>query len=752
MSKTRNSKNIFNSLTINEKISLLNGESFWKSKHIKKYNIPSIVMSDGPHGIRKARNYGKSVPATCFPCSSLLACSFNDELMYEVGQGIAKEAIIYGIDIILGPGVNLKRHPFGGRNFEYFSEDPILSGYLASAYINGVSSMGVSACLKHYALNNMELNRMIIDEIIDEETLRNLYLKPFEIAIRESNVECLMTSYNKINGIHAGENDLLINKILREQFKFDGLVISDWGGTHNILDTIRAGSDIQMPHVNGFNKYVLNAYKNNLITDDDIKNNVLRILNFALKTKNNNSFDKKETFNDNHLLAIKAALDSIVLLKNEQNLLPLHNQRINVIGPIAKFPKIQGAGSSLINTKKAISFLDTLSDSSIGYEYYQGYDFNNKKLNKKLLKELDSMDNEIPTLIFVSLPNNIETEGKDLTSLKLTKEIETVINKLCEKNDKLILIIASGNPIRIPHIESIKSIIYLGLGGEGAYEALKSIIFGIVSPSGKLAQTYVMDENIVISNNYIPKNNDLITYYKEKTLIGYRDLIYFDREPVFCFGHGLTYTKFAFENFNVNQYEDEIHINLNIKNVGDYPGKEVIQIYVQFYYPYMELKGYEKVSLRQNEEKNVTIIIKKQDLKIFENNFNEYYLFDGDYEFIIATSVKNILYKQIVHISSKHKKEKTFQLENDYHLFQNEQKKFTYNLDSKIVEFKTACFMGRIIYHISELAVFFEKIKKNGNAEMIKSTILDAPIRNITMSGLSYQFMLKLIKKANNKN
>ena len=688
--------------------------------------------------------YGHSKKATCFPCACLSACSFNDALIYELGKGIASEAIINNVNVVLGPGINLKRHPYGGRNFEYFSEDPILSGRLGSAYVNGVQSLGVGACVKHYVLNNLELNRMIVDEVIDEETLINLYIKPFEIVIKESSPRFIMFAYNKVNGEHIGENHYLINTILKNRLKYDGMIISDWGAFHDIVKTIKCGVNLLMPHVRGLNRYIYHQYLKGLINDVDINSCLRQRLNLDL-TPLKISLSKKDVYHHNYQTALKIASESIVLLKND-GILPLTNQKVVVIGQ--NKVKIQGCGSSYVKPYFKFDFLYFLKQANIPFCNYDGYDLNNYKRHDKLIKQIkENIKPDDIVILFIQLPD-VETEGVDLQNNKLPLQEIELIDVLHQLSSNLILIINSGNPIEMPFVDKCNAILYAGLGGEAVAEALKNILFGIISPSGKLAQTFPVHANDILADKYIPKNDDMITYYRERFLIGYRDYLFNKKQPLFCFGYGLSYTKFTFSNLVVSKNDEGLIINLNVQNVGNYPGKEVVQVYIKSVFPFLELKAYEKINLKIGESKNVSIFVYYCNLKYFYKRLNRDVLIDGDYQIFVGNSVDNTPLRETIHVNGE-KIDKPILM---YDFYADQKIKFKeqrYDLDTRIYDMNKKIFIIEIIKFCINLYLQIELLRKNPNYKMLEATLKNAPIRNITMAGFSYQTVLNIIKKSN---
>lgn len=659
---------IIKELTLEEKISLLSGEDFWHLRGIERLNIPNIMVTDGPHGLRKQNessdNVGisNSVPATCFPTASALASSWDDELIYKVGEHLAKECKVENVSVLLGPGVNIKRHPLCGRNFEYFSEDPILTGKLAASFIKGVQSKNIGTSIKHFVANNQETMRMAIDAIIDERTLRELYLKGFEIAIKEASPWTVMCSYNKVNGTFLSENKKLLNDVLKEEWKYKGLVMTDWGACNDRVKGLIAGQDLEMPGNNGLNNSILiEAINQGQISEELLNERVARVIDLILKSKetlneNKDYFDKEE----HHSFARKVSSESIVLLKNQNNILPLNkNQKIALIGEFAKKPRYQGSGSSLINplnlTNAYDAFVEELGDNLI---YAPGYSVKNETIDMNLEKEAIEIASKADVvLIMAGLTDIFESEGFDRLHLNIPNNHNHLINEILKVNKNVIISLANGSPILMPWKDKVKGIIEQYLGGEASGEALADVVFGKVNPSGKLAETFPNSLEEFPSNYNFPGEPRQVIY-SEGLYVGYR---YYDTakvKPLYPFGYGLSYTTFEYSNLNLEIIKKELKVRFKIKNIGELEGKEIAQIYIslpdsKIYRPLQELKGYKKVLLKPNESKEIEINVPLSSLEVYYKE--GFKLESGIYIVKIGKSSENIVLEKKIEINSKNK-------------------------------------------------------------------------------------------------
>ncbi|MFU8793419.1 MAG: beta-glucosidase family protein [Acholeplasmataceae bacterium] len=660
-------KNIVKQLTLDEKLKLITGKDFWHLQDIPAHGLQSIMVTDGPHGLRKQDGESdhlglmNSVPATCYPTAAGLASTWNVNLIREVGEKLGKECLSEKVSVLLGPGVNIKRNPLGGRNFEYFSEDPLLTGKLASNMIKGVQSQGVGTSIKHFAVNNQESFRMSTDVLVDERTLREIYLKGFEIAVKEAQPWTVMCSYNKVNGKYASENQHLLKTILKEEWQHEGLVVTDWGANNDRIKGLIAGQDLEMPSSGALHyKDIKKALKNGELDESTLDDRVERIVELIIKGQNalkSNpvKYDKEE----HHAFARKVASETIVLLKNEDEILPLKREhKVALIGEFAVKPRYQGSGSSLIKPTRLSNaydaFKEVLGDNLI---YAQGYDSKKDTLDQQLIDEAVQVAKAADyVVLMVGLTDVYESEGFDRDHLDIPKSHLALIEAVQSVNSKLVVSLSNGSPVVMPWKHLVKGIIEQYLGGQASGQALADVIFGFVNPSGKLAETFPKDLSEVPSSAHFPDYPRQVQY-REGLYVGYRAYDTLNLEALFPFGHGLSYTKFEYANLkiNVNRGNKSIDLSFDLSNVGNFPGKEIAQVYVskidsKVYRPLQELKAFDKIQLDINETKRVEISIAFEDLAIYQDGYK---VECGSYLFSVGASSKDIKLKNKIDIESE---------------------------------------------------------------------------------------------------
>ena len=570
-------RKIVENMTLDEKASLMSGKDFWQTQDLPKHNIPSLFLADGPHGVRKqaaaADHLGlnESLKSTCFPTAVSLANTWNKDLVCEVGKTLGKEAKSQRVNVLLGPGTNIKRNPLCGRNFEYYSEDPFLAGNIVSSQIKGIQSSGVSACVKHFAANNQEERRLVIDSIIDERTLREIYLTPFEMAVKDGKVKALMSAYNKVNGVYANENNHLLREILRNEWGFKGVLITDWGGNNDRIQSLIAGSDLEMPGNAGeTNKEIVKAIKEGILDEKYLDEAVNRLLDLAFTTN-------EEITNNQEEVAYEAASEAIVLLKNENNTLPLNNkERVAIIGNFAKEPRYQGAGSSIVNPTILDRPLDFIKEYDLNYVgFAEGFKRYGKR-SKKLIKEAKKLALKSDViLLYVGLDELTEVEGLDRSNMKLPKNQLELISELSQLNKKIILVLSCGSAIEMPFVKKANAIVHGYLLGQAGARAMLDVLVGKVNPSGRLSESIPVKYEEVSSAPYFP-GKEISVEYREGLYIGYR---YFEKNDIpvtYSFGFGLSYTDFAYSDLII----DEKGVKFKIKNIGNIKGKEVAQLYI----------------------------------------------------------------------------------------------------------------------------------------------------------------------------
>lgn len=658
---------ILSEMTLEEKASLCSGADFWHTKIVERFDIPAIMMSDGPHGLRKmsdnAENPNQSIKAVCFPTACASACSFDRKVMEQIGKAIGSECQSEQLAVILGPGCNIKRSPLCGRNFEYFSEDPYLAGQMAAAHIKGVQSMGVGACIKHFAANNQETRRFTVDARINERTLREIYLAPFENVIKDAKPWTVMCSYNMLNGEHASQNKRLLTDILRDEWGFDGLVMSDWGAVDERVEAVRAGLDLEMPSSNGKNdRYIVEAVKNGTLDEalvDKCTRRVLELIDRALENSSQNvKWDKQR----DHELAAKLASECIVLLKNKGGVLPLNaKKKIAFIGLFAKEPRYQGGGSSHINSLSVDAAVDCVKDYA-DVTYAQGYVTDEDRTDGKLLAEaLENASKADVSVIFAGLPEAFESEGYDRRHMRMPECQLELIEKTAEVCKNTVVVLHNGSPVEMPFADKVSAIVEAYLCGEGTGRAVCDVLFGKVNPSGKLAETFPkkLSDNPSFLN--FPGHGDVVEY-KEDIFVGYRYYDYKEIEPLFPFGHGLSYTSFEYSNMHISHSEidedKELAVEVTVTNTGKCEGKEVVQLYVSdressVVRPRKELKGFEKVSLKPGESKKVVFRLDSRAFAYYEPSIGDWFTEYGAYDILVGSSSRDIRLTDTVYVNSE---------------------------------------------------------------------------------------------------
>ncbi|MGW8225865.1 MAG: beta-glucosidase [Anaerolineales bacterium] len=662
---------LIDELTLEEKASLCSGLDFWHLKGIERLGIPSITVTDGPHGLRKQAGSGEgvaindSVPATCFPTASALAATWNRDLVYQVGQAIGEECRQEKVGVLLGPGANVKRSPLCGRNFEYFSEDPYLSGEMAKSHIQGVQSQGIGASLKHYAVNNQEFRRMTIDVIVDERALREIYLGGFEIAVKDAQPWTVMAAYNKVNGQYCCENRYLVRDLLKKEWQHEGLVMSDWGAMNDRVAGLRAGIDLEMPGTkNGNDQLIVKAVKEKRLDVSVLDQAVERILKLIFAADETLSEDFEYDAQAHHALARKVAGEGAVLLKNEGGILPLDmDAKVAIIGEFAKRPRYQGAGSSLINPTRLDNLYDQVSKIATAdtIPYARGYPEKGDQVDESLIGEAVRLarDAEI-VVVCAGLTDFFEVEGLDREHMRLPQSHNALIEALSKEHDKVVVVLSNGSPVEMPWIENVQAVLEGYLGGQAGAGAIADILYGQVNPSGKLAETFPIKLEDNPSYHYFPGGPKTVEY-RESIYVGYR---YYDSagiEPLFPFGHGLSYTSFEYKDLQISPGtitdQDELTVTLSVKNSGELAGKEIVQLYVRdieasVFRPEKELKGFEKVTLKPGEQKPVSFRLNKRAFAYYSTVLRDWCVESGEFEILVGASSRDIRLSGIVNIDS----------------------------------------------------------------------------------------------------
>lgn len=658
-------KECISQMTLEEKASLCSGKNFWYLKGIERLGIPSVMVTDGPHGLRKqsgsADHLGmnESEKATCFPPAAASASTWNRDTLYKIGKAIGEEAVQEQVSVVLGPGTNIKRSPLCGRNFEYFSEDPYLAGEMSAQWIKGVQSQGVGTSLKHFAANNQEKARLVGNSVIDERALREIYLTAFERAVKQAKPWTLMCSYNRINDVYSCENSWLLQDVLRDEWGFEGLVMTDWGAMDNRTEALKAGLELEMPGPAEWNdQKIVNAVKDGTLEESVLDRAAERLLTMILKAAENTpkSYDAEE----HHKLARKAAAEAAVLLKND-GMFPLKKEKTYaVIGKFAELPRYQGAGSSKINPHRVDTVLDTLKEQGMKFVYAPGYSLDNDKVEDTLLEQAKEAAKAADGVIVIAgLPDSYESEGFDRTHLKMPENHRVLIEEVAKVNPETGVVLMGGAPMEMPWRESVNSILLMYLGGEAAGSACADVLTGAVNPSGRLAETFPLRlEDTPCYLYYGTEGLDV--EYRESIFVGYRYYDWADKEVAYPFGYGLSYTTFSYENMDLT-WDDEKKqgmVRVTVRNTGKRAGSEVVQLYIgkedtKLMRAPRELKGFEKLYLEPGEAKTAELPLDARSFSYYDVKDHAWEAEDGIYQIYAGSSSRNLIVKQEVAVSGK---------------------------------------------------------------------------------------------------
>ncbi len=646
-------------MTLAEKANFCSGKDFWHLPGLKRLDIPSIMVTDGPHGLRKqgenADHLGahRSIPATCFPTASALASSWDMNLLRQVGEALGKTCVDEEVSVLLGPGMNIKRTPLCGRNFEYFSEDPLLNGQIAASLVDGIQSQGVGACLKHFAVNNQEYGRMYLDAVVDDRALREIYLRGFEIAVKTSKPWSVMCAYNRLNGIYCSEHHWLLNTVLRDEWGFDGLVMTDWGAANNRPLGVKAGLDLEMPSSGGINDdLVAQAIVDGSLAEADLDRAVARNIALCLSSLNRQKPAIASDLDEQHQLARKAAAQSCVLLKNEGNVLPLSERsKIALIGAFAEKPRFQGAGSSQVRPTKVDTLRQALSAYLGDVEYAPGYDPVVSGPNQTLIADAVELAKQADVaLIYAGLPGIYESEGFDREHLELPAQHTALITAVSKANPNTVVVLANGAPVTMPWINQVPAVLEGYLGGQASGSGLADVLTGFENPAGKLAETFPNSLTDVPCTPWFPGEGRQMQY-RDGVYVGYR---YFDtaqRDVLFPFGHGLSYTQFEYLDVHVDNASllvgGQIELSVSIKNTGNRVGAEVVQVYRHTrssatHQPEQQLCGFAKVTLATEETATVNITLHADNFRTFDHGTNQWVLEAGSVQLRIGSSSRDI--------------------------------------------------------------------------------------------------------------
>lgn len=655
-------------MTLEEKAGMCSGEDFWHLKGIERLGIPSVMVTDGPHGIRKQANeadhlgINESETAVCFPAGCAAASGFDRDLLYHLGEIIGQECQAKNVSTILGPAMNIKRSPLCGRNFEYYSEDPYVSSQLAGAMIRGVQSKNVGTSPKHFLANNQEKRRMTVSSEVDERTLREIYLASFEDAIKEAKPWTVMSSYNRINGSYVGDDPEYLTKILRNEWGFEGYVISDWGAVNDRVQALKAGLDLEMPSSGGINDQLLiDAVKNGKLDENILDQACERILNVIFKYMENRDETAIFDYEKDHEEAAGIAAQCAVLLKNEEGILPLKkNTRIAFIGKYAAQPRYQGGGSSHINSWRVDSALDAARTKCFAdITFAMGFDDEKDEIDEALQKEaLQAAKEAEAAVIFAGLPDSFESEGYDRSHMELPKCQNALIEKISAVQKNVVVVLHNGSPVRMPWKKQVKGILEMYLGGEAVGKAAADLLFGEKNPCGRLAETF--PERLEDTPCFLTygKGKDSAVY-QEGVFTGYRYYTSKGIKTAFPFGYGLSYTDFAYGQLETDKKEmndsERLNVSVHVKNTGMVSGSEVVQLYVsapedEVIRPVRELRGFEKVFLNPGEEKVVTFYLDRRSFAWWNPQVHDWQVQEGDYRILIGKNAEEMILEETVRI------------------------------------------------------------------------------------------------------
>ena len=779
-------------LTLEEKACLLSGHKSWHTNKVSRLNIPSIFLTDGPHGLRKKRENSKEVglgetePSTAFPPAVTSGSTFNKELLYKMGNAMGKECNYYNVHLILGPAVNIKRNPLCGRSFEYFSEDPFVTGEMGANLTRGIENRGVQTSAKHYACNNNEKNRYFGDSIVDERAFREIYLKGFERIVKKGKPATLMCAYNKVNGEYASENKKLLTDIPRGEWGYEGLIMSDWGAVNDRVKGLNAGLDLEMPgDILHNNQLIIDAVKNGDITEETLNASVKRVLTMVYNGINN-AQEQDNCLEEDSALSKEISLEGAVLLKNESDALPLaEGEKLLVIGEMFENMRYQGSGSSLLRPYKLITPKNAFDEKNVNYVYKQGYSIgkfgNDAKLFEDAIKEAE---NASTIVFFGGLTDSAESEGFDRDNMLLPSNQLKLLKKLCDINKKVIFVFYGGSPVELNGLDGVSAILNMYLPGQEGGRSTYELLFGKACPSGKLSETWpYFYSDVPFGNELAKTTNDL---YKESIFVGYRYYTTYGVPVRYPFGYGLSYTKFEYSNLVVNQTESGIDVSVNVKNIGNYDGSEVVELFInapktEFIKPERELRDFTKLFLLKGEQKTAKLFVPYDDLKYYTEDGLK--LENGEYKVQICADANSVILEKPFIITSGEElkssktikelystKEKLLSMTNeDFEKVIGRKitlipTKRPYNLNTPMRDYKTAggkFLYGTIILVFKCMLKFIsmgkntpDKETKYKNAYFGMKTIQAMSLRSISFASeglLTYRMANGLLDIANNK-
>ncbi len=765
-------------MTLEEKAGMCSGLNFWRLKGIERLGIPSIMVTDGPHGLRKQAGssdhvgLNESIPATCFPTASALAATWNRDLIYQVGVALGEECLAEKVSVILGPGANIKRSPLCGRNFEYFSEDPYLSGEMAKSHISGVQSQGVGTSLKHYAVNNQEFRRMAIDAVVDERALQEIYLTGWEIAVKGAQPWTVMCAYNKLNGTYCCEHPYLLTGILKESWGHEGLVVTDWGAMNERVAALAAGTELEMPGVpNGNDEKIMAAVKAGELDESVLDRAVERILALIFRAVETLNQDYEYDLEGHHALARRVAGEGAVLLKNQNGLLPLQKTaQVAVVGQFAKLPRYQGAGSSSMNPTR----LDNIYDEMIKLvgegklRYAPGYPARGDQVDAELVAEALAVVKDADIVVVCAgLSDLFEVEGVDRQHMRLPASHNALIEALAAAHPRVVVVLSNGSPVEMPWEAQVGAVLEGYLGGQAGAGAIADILYGEVNPSGKLAETFPLRLEDNPFHAYFPGGPDTVEY-RESIYVGYR---YYDtaaRPVLYPFGHGLSYTNFEYNDLQVSPTlvpeSGKLAVSLRVKNTGERTGQEIVQLYVRdveasIFRPAKELKGFEKVLLDPGEEKQVRFELGKRAFAFYHVGVKDWRVEAGAFEILVGASSADIRLRAEVQVEAEplaplpgpqdklvpyyqlptasYIPDEAFEALLGRHLPTNQgARKGSYTLNSPVGDMQDS-FVGRLLFYFmrKQIQGMIQDQEDTPIGVLMQAAVREGPLRLMLMSG-----------------
>jgi beta-glucosidase len=646
-------------MTLEEKASLCSGQDLWHLKGIGRLGIPPIMVTDGPHGLRKQStsagqvDLSKTVPATCFPTAAATGSSWDRHLLYEIGCALGEECQQEDVAVILGPGANIKRSPLCGRNFEFFSEDPYLTGQMAASLIRGVQAQGVGTSLKHYAVNNQETRRMTVDAVVDERALREIYLAGFEAAVKDGHPWTVMNAYNKVNGTYCSEHESLLTSILRDEWGHVGIVVTDWGACNDRVAGLKAGQDLEMPSSGGLNDArIARAVKEGALDEAVLDRTVARLLELIFRASESHKEGYRYDVDAHHALARRAAAASAVLLKNDGGRLPLPvDAKIALIGAFAKSPRYQGAGSSLMAPSRLDNTFDEMARRGLPFAYAAGYTISSDAPDEALIQEACALARDAAVaVVMAGLPPIYETEGVDRDHMRLPESHNQLILRVAEANPNLVVLLSNGAPVEMPWLDKATAVLDLYLGGQAGGSAAIDLLYGDVNPSGKLAETFPVRLEDNPSHCYFPAGPKTVEY-RESLYVGYRYYEAAKKRVLFPFGHGLSYTSFEYSDFALSKERisdgEDLAVSVTVKNTGAVAGAEIVQLYVRdvestAFRPGKELKGFDKVELKPGETRRVDFCLDRRAFAYYNVSLADWHVEGGAFEILVGASSADI--------------------------------------------------------------------------------------------------------------